>query len=62
MGRSNEDDDLRFKMKKLTRSERLIFILHDYEEMTFEEIGLTLDLSEEEVLRMHTSIITRLAS
>ena len=47
---------------RLTRGERLIVILYHYEGMTFEEIGITLDLREEEVDRMHMSILRRLAS
>ena len=44
----------------LTRAERLIVILYYYEKMAMREIGATLDLSEEKVSQMHSSIIVRL--
>ena len=43
--------------KGRTRAERLIFILHEYEEMTFEEIGLTLDVTADEIFGMHTKVL-----
>jgi DNA-directed RNA polymerase specialized sigma subunit len=49
-------------LSTLTRSERLIIILYNYEEMTFKEIGITLDLPEEKIGRMHESILRRKAS
>ena len=49
-------------LSPFTRAERLIIILYHYEHMTFEEIGLTFDLPEEEIDRMHESILRRLAS
>ena len=44
-------------MKGRTRAERLVFILREYEEMTFEEIGLTLDVTADEIQRMHTTML-----
>ena len=42
------------------RAERLVIILYYYEEMTMQEIGATLNLSESRVSQMRTSIIARL--
>lgn len=44
----------------LTRGERLILILHYYENMTMKEIGATLDLSESRISQMHKSVVLRL--
>jgi RNA polymerase sigma factor FliA len=53
--------DLKELMTKgLSRAERLIIILYYFEEMTMEEIGSTLDLSESRVSQMHSSILARL--
>ena len=41
---------------RLTRADRLILILRDYEDMSFEDIGHTLDLEEAEVRRRYASI------
>ena len=38
------------------RADRLILILRDYEDMSFEDIGHTLDLEEAEVRRRYASI------
>jgi len=46
--------------KGLSRAERLIIILYYFEEMTMQEIGATLDLSESRVSQMHSSILARL--
>ena len=47
-------------MGLLNRAEQLILILYYYEFMTLGEIGITLDLAEEEITRMHDSILSRL--
>jgi DNA-directed RNA polymerase specialized sigma subunit len=44
----------------LTRAEKLIIILFLYEQMTFKEIGLTLDLSEENTQSMYRKSILNL--
>ena len=44
----------------LTRAERLIVTLYYYEELTMNQIGRTLDLSESRVSQMHTSLVARL--
>ena len=49
-----------FLTNKLTRPERLIIVLYYYDEMTMKEIAATLDLSEERVSQMHSSIVARL--
>ena len=49
-------------LSPFTRAERLIVILYHYEHMTFKEIGLTFDLPEQEIDRMHESILRRMAS
>ena len=41
---------------RLTRADRLILILRDYEDMSFEDIGHTLELEEAEVRRRYASI------
>ena len=41
---------------RLTRADRLILILRDYEDMSFEDIGHTLELKEAEVRRRYASI------
>ncbi len=46
--------------KGLARAERLIIALYYYEEMTMEEIGAVLDLSQSRVSQLHASIIARL--
>lgn len=59
-------DELRLKDIKgfltngLSRTERLILLLHYYDGMTLRDIGATLDLSESRVEQMHTSILLRL--
>jgi RNA polymerase sigma factor for flagellar operon FliA len=40
------------RANRLTRAERLIIVLHYYEEMTIKEIAATLDLSESRVSQM----------
>ena len=44
----------------MTRADRLIVILYYYEELTMNQIGRTLDLSESRVSQMHKSLIARL--
>ncbi|MHC4091841.1 MAG: sigma-70 family RNA polymerase sigma factor [Planctomycetota bacterium] len=46
--------------KGLSPAEGLIVILYYYEEMTAKEIGLTLDLSESHIRKLHRSILARL--
>ena len=46
--------------KELTRAERLIIILYYYEEMPIKQIAEVLDISEERVSQIHSSIIARL--
>ncbi len=46
--------------KGLTRAERLIIVLHYYEEMTMKETSRILDVSESRVSQMHSAIIARL--
>ena len=53
--------DLRELLTKgLSSDERLIFILYYYEEMTMQQIGITLNLPESRVSQMHNSILVRL--
>ncbi len=47
-------------LKGLTRAEKLVVVLHYYDEMTIGEVAEKLDLSEARVSEMHSSIITRL--
>lgn len=47
-------------MRGLSRAERLIIILYYFEEMTMQEIGETLDLSESRVSQIHSAILSRL--
>lgn len=46
----------------LGRQERLVIILHYFEELTFSEVGEVLDLCESRVSQMHTAIMERLAN
>jgi len=46
-------------LRGLTRSERLLVMLYYYEELTFREIGRTLELSESRISQMHTTIVRR---
>ncbi len=55
-----KQDIRNFLTKRLKRPERLIIVLHHYEEMTMKEIGATLDRSESSVSKMYSSIIARL--
>ena len=45
---------------RFTRAERLILVLHQYEQMSVEEIATSLGLSESRVSQMYESIVTRL--
>jgi RNA polymerase sigma factor for flagellar operon FliA len=49
-------------LKSLTRTEKVIVVLHYYEEMTIPEIAKSLELSPSEVSQMHSSIISRCKS
>ena len=67
LGRVSSDDESekkelvkQFISKRLSRSEKLVIILYYYEEMTFKEIGATLDLSESRVSQIHSSIVARI--
>lgn len=46
----------------LPERERLILSLHHDQEMTFKEIGLTLDLSEARISQLHAHALTRVKS
>ena len=64
---NNEVDTQKQRLKnflqtKLTRAERLIVVLHYYDEMTIKEIAEVLELSESRVSAMHRSIIVRCKS
>jgi len=48
--------------KNLTRAERIIVVLHYYDEMSLKEIAAVLDLSESKVEQIHASIIARLTA
>jgi len=48
--------------KDLTRVERLILVLHDYEKITYKEIAQALDLTESRVIEIYNSIVGRLIS
>ena len=41
---------------RLTRADRLILVLREHEDMSFEDIGNTLDLEAAEVRRRYDSI------
>ena len=44
----------------LTLEERLVVILHHYEQFTLSEIGEALDMTERQVRRMHQQVVDRL--
>ena len=46
----------------LNRTEKLILVLYDCEELTMREIGVTLGLSESRVSQMHSLLLMRLRS
>jgi len=50
-------DAVEFVKHELSRTDRLILILYYYEEMTFEEIAITLGLSASRVADMHRAIL-----
>jgi len=60
--RIQKNDLMRLVTKGLNRNERLIVILYYYEEQTMKQIAATLDLSENQVSEMHSSIVQRLQS
>ncbi len=49
-----------FITKGFSRQERLIVILYYFEQMTMQEIGQTLNISESRVCQLHSSLIARL--
>lgn len=51
-----------FLQERLTRAERLIVVLHYYDEMTVKQIAEVLQLSESRVSEMRRSIIARCKS
>ncbi len=53
-------DLMRLVTRGLNSNERLIIIVYYYEDMTMNEIGATLDLSESRVSQMHSGIVSRL--
>ena len=61
-GRIQNRDLMRLVTRGLNKNERLIVIMYYYEEMTMNEIGVTLNLSESRVSQMHSSIVARLQS
>jgi len=46
----------------LSLTERLVVILHYYEELNMKEIGLVLDLPERKVRQMHRAAMSRIRS
>ena len=54
-------DGLTLIAQNLSRSERLILILVQYEEMTYREIGIVLDLSAEKVSSIYADMLGKLA-
>ena len=57
---SQREDVRRLITKGLSPTERTIFILYYYKEMTMKEIGATLDASESRVSQIHAQVIERL--
>ncbi len=54
-------DRLTVLARDLSRSERLILILVYYEEMTFREVAVTLDLSANKVASIYKAMLEKLA-
>ena len=54
-------DRLTLLTRDLSRSERLILILVYYEEMTFREVGVVLDLSAKKVTSIYKAMLEKLA-
>ena len=53
-------DFIDFVKKGFSRQEQLVILLYYFEEMTMNEIGLTLGISESRVCQLHSSIMVRL--
>ncbi len=49
-------------LKGLARPEKLVVVLYYHEELTIPEIAKVLELSQADVLQMHSSIIARCKS
>jgi RNA polymerase sigma factor for flagellar operon FliA len=58
--RLKRKDLMRLVTKGLNRNERLIILLHYYEDWTMKQISKTLNLSESRVSQLHSSIVLRL--
>ena len=56
MHMSNRRDRSGHNLVGLTRAERLLVILYEYERMTFEEIGMVFDLEGDVVRTIYRSI------
>ncbi len=56
----NREDVRRVLLKDLSRAERLVLMLHYYEDMTMREIGATLGVSGTRVSQLHSQALSRL--
>ena len=53
----NEKEKLKQLLPNLSRLERLIVVLHNYEEMSFKEVAAALEMRESDVEGLYNSIV-----